>query len=416
MRESNPIATAGQADIERLALRVLEHPLTQAAQQRARAFWLDAMSFASAEMRARFEAAFEEVVYCAAVWSLNLDPERPRVSTITRLEHRLGGLRIPGSRYGIENPDTVYRTIPVAGDQRYLIKGKVAPRRLPENYFTLWDANWDTVGLFNGKHLQLEADGSFTLTVDSSATAGRANHIQLPPSAHLFYIRDVVADWNEDTPNQLSIERLGAAPSRAPLSEAEQAGLTAGYIERFVRDSIRWNQPPLSLAPNTFPAPIIQDKDGWLRNQAYALGRFLLRDDEALVLTVHTGGADYFILPICNLWGTTNAIVDRLGSLNRAQSVANADGSYTFVVSLQDPGVHNWLDPSDLHEGVITARWAEFAEPGRPAGRLAVDAELVPLARLRAALPAATRFVTAAERGEQLQRRARGYARRLAER
>ena len=47
---------------------------------------------------------------------------------------------------------------------------------------------------------------------------------------------------------------------------------------------------------------IDRDSDGALRNQLYILGHFRLRDEEALLVDVHLGGAAYFIAPITNLW------------------------------------------------------------------------------------------------------------------
>lgn len=104
----------------------------------------------------------------------------------------------------------------------------------------------------------------------------------------------------------------------------------------------------------------------------------------------------------------------RTGSLNKAQSAPDAEGNYTFVVSLRDPGIHNWVDPTDLHEGIITARWAEFPN-GRPDGRVALEARLVKFADLERELPAGTVRVTPEQRAAQLKKRAEGYLRRLAD-
>ena len=106
--------------------------------------------------------------------------------------------------------------------------------------------------------------------------------------------------------------------------------------------------------------------------------------------------------------------MNHTSSLNKAQSVANADGTYTYVLSKRDPGVHNWIDPCDLGEGILTLRMAEF--PGdRPTDDLSAKSRVVPLASLREALPTETRWVTAAERAEQLAARAVAYKRRLPE-
>ena len=102
-------------------------------------------------MRERFDDAFAEVMFSAAVWSSNQDKLRPKVSCITRLAHPVDGRRIPGSRWGIDNPDSVYRVIPISGDERYEIHGRVGENRMTENYFTLWDANMGTVDVLNGR-------------------------------------------------------------------------------------------------------------------------------------------------------------------------------------------------------------------------------------------------------------------------
>lgn len=412
MSENNPVATTDQAEIEKRALQIQQHPLVQQARAAVREHWLQQVK-PSAEGLKCFEAGFEEVMFSAAVWSLNQDPQRPRVTTITRVAHTLDGLSIPGSRYGLDNPDSVYRTIPIDGAERYLIRGKVSPRRLTENYFTLWDREGNTVDVFNGKNLQLDADGAFTITVDSEPANGRPNHIRSSPKAHQFYIRDVLLDWTLDTPNQLSVEKLGA-PTKPAFSEDEQARLTAQFMREFADNTVRWNAQALQRPANSIDFTIDRDTDGALRNQFYVLGHFQLRDDEALLLTLHTAGAQYFIVPITNVWGTSNEIVHRTGSLNKAQSVANADGTYTFVIAVRDPGIHNWVDPSDMSEGIITARWAEFPD-GRPDGKVALESRLVKFADLERELPADTRRVTPAQRAEQLAQRAAGYLRRVAD-
>ena len=143
-------------------------------------------------------------------------------------------------------------------------------------------------------------------------------------------------------------------------------------------------------------------------------GHFLLEDDEAFVIDLDDGGARYFTVPISNVWGTTMGIMDRTGSLNRAQSEPNADGTWTYVVANADPGVHNWVDPCGLPSGILTLRMAEFPDR-RPTGDLAASGRLVKLADLESVLPAGTREVTADERARQLADRAAAYARRLPE-
>ena len=407
----NPIATPEQHEHERRAVRLYQHPVIQQTREEVRKFWLDAAR-PSADMQRCFEAAFDEVMFGAVVWSMNTDATRPRVITISRLPHRLGELQIPGSRWGIDNPDSIYRVIPIDGAARYVIRGRVAKRRLVENYFTLWDETMKTVDVLSGHALAVDAEGGFEISVDSSPANGRRNHVQSSPSAREFYIRDVIHDWAQDRANQLSIERLTGPPGHAPLGEQEQVALTASYMRKYAENTMRWNQQALGRPVNSFSFTIDRDTDGALRNQIYIMGKFELAEDEALVFDVHLGGAKYFIAPITNIWGTTNEIVHRNGCLNSAQSRPNADGTYTFVVSVADPGVHNWIDPNEMHEGLMTLRWAEF-EGGRPSPQLGVRSRVVKLAELPATLPKGTSFVGPDERRQQLAERAASYAWRL---
>jgi len=410
---SHPIATAEQHEHERQALALTRHPIVKKAYTGVRESWLAATN-PGPDMRSCFDAAFEEVMFSAAVWSLNQDPLRPKVVCITRLAHRLGDLQIPGSRWGIDNPDSIYRVIPVSGSERYLIRGRVAERRMAENYFTLWDPKMNTVDVLSGGDLVLEPDRSFTITVDSEPADGRPNHIRSAPEAHEFYIRDVMLDWARDEPNELSVERLGGPPSTPPLSDDEQAELTASTMLRFAEFTQKLGTGMTRSPANQFSLAYSADKGGALRKQVYIGGNFDLAEDEAMVIDVSDGGAAYFVVPTGNIWGTTFDIVDRTSSLNKAQSVPNRDGTYTYVLSRRDPTVHNWIDPCGMGVGILTLRMAEFPG-GRPNDDLSARSRVVPLDSLRGELPAETKWVTPDERAVQLADRAAAYRRRLPE-
>ena len=410
---SHPIATAEQHAHELEALELTRHPVVAQAYDRVREDWLAATD-PSPDMRSCFDWAFEEVMFSAAVWSLNQDPLRPRVVCITRLAHPVGDVQIPGSRWGIDNPDSIYRVIPISGNERYEIHGRVAERRMTENYFTLWDEKMNTVDVLSGHDLVLEDDRTFTIAVDSDPKGNRPNHIRSAPEAHEFYIRDVMLDWAQDEPNELSIERLGDAPSTPARTLDQQADLTASFMLRFAEFTQKLGRGMTSSPANKFALAWSADKGGALRKQIYIGGNFKLGEAEAMVIDVNDGGANYFVVPTGNIWGTTFDIVDRTSSLNKAQSARNDDGTYTYVLSRKDPGVHNWIDPCDLGEGILTLRMAEFPD-SRPSADLSAQSRVVPLANLRRELPAETKWVTPAERAEQLAARAAAYKRRLPE-
>lgn len=412
MIADDPVATPSQHEQELAALELTEHPTVKAAYETVAANWLSRAK-ASDAMRERFDAAFAEVMFSAAVWSSNQDKMRPKVSCITRLAHPVGDRLIPGSRWGIDNPDTVYRVIPISGDERYEIRGRVGKNRMTENYFTLWDANMGTVAVLNGKTMEVDGDGSYTITVDSAPPGGRPNHVQTTAEAHEFYIRDVLLDWERDDPNHITVERLGGAPVTPARTLDEQAEATADMMAYFANFTGKLSHGIYKMPANNFNLAWSADKVGAMKNQVYVMGRFDLGPDETFVVDVNDGGAEYFTVPLSNIWGTTLDIVDRTGSLNKAQSVANDDGSYTYVISPVDPGVANWIDSAGLREGILTLRMAEFEEGG-PRPDLGAHGRVVALDKLGDELPEIAR-VTPAERAEQLAQRRRAYLRRLPE-
>jgi hypothetical protein len=408
----DPVATASQHEQELAALELIDHPTVKAAYRSVAEKWLGRAK-ASDAMRERFDDAFAEVMFSAAVWSSNQDKLRPKISCITRIGHPVAGNTVPGSRWGIDNPDSVYRVIPISGDERYEIHGRVGANRMTENYFTLWDPNMGTVAVLNGTTMQVDADGSFVITVDSDAANGRPNHVQTTAEAHEFYIRDVLLNWDRDDPNHLSVQRLGAEPATPPRTADEQAEATAAMMAYFADFTGKLSHGVYKMAANNFNLAWSADKVGAMRNQVYVMGRFELNPGEAFVVDVSDGGAEYFTVPLSNIWGTTLDIVDRTGSLNKAQSVPNEDGTYTYVISPTDPGVANWIDSDGLHEAILTLRMAEFGADG-PKEDLGARGRVVKLDDLEKEVPSLRR-VSAAERAAELADRRTAYLRRLPE-
>lgn len=258
----------------------------------------------------------------------------------------------------------MYRVIPISGEERYEIHGRVGEHRMTENYFTLWDARMGTIDVLNGRTMRVEPDGSFTITVDAQPANGRPNHVRTSAAAHEFYIRDVLLDWDRDDPNYFEVQRLGGPPATPARTLDEQAEATAAMMAYFADFTGKLSHGVYKMPANRFDLAWSAEKAGAMRNQAYVMGRFDLAPDEAFVVEVNDGGAEYFTVPLSNIWGTTLDIVDRTGSLNKAQSVANEDGSYTYVIAPTDPGVANWIDSDGLREAILTLRMAEFGEHG----------------------------------------------------
>ena len=357
---NNPINTESQIQHELEALEIYNLKEIQEQKELVRSFWLDLVK-PSEVMMSCFDDAFEEVMFGAVIWALNQDPNFPKVVTISRVPHKINNQNIPGSRWGIDNPDSVYRVIPIGESQSYVILGKLGKQLFNENHFTLWDENMKTIGLISGNNIKVDGKNNFEIFVNPKSNEGNNNHIQTSSGAREFYIRDTMIDWLSDRPNMLEIEILEGSRSGKCFDKKKRLETVKAYMQKWAANTTRWNQQALSKPVNEFSFKIDRDTDGALRNQVYLLGHFALpSSDHCIKLDIHLDGAKYFIAPITNIWGTTNNIVTKNGSLNNSQAKVNQDGTYTFILSVNDPGVFNWLDPSGLSEGILTLRWSGF--------------------------------------------------------
>ena len=359
---NNPINSESQIQHELEALEIFHLKEIQEQKEIVRAFWLDLVKPSDA-MLSCFEDAFEEVMFGAVIWALNQDPNFPKVITISRVPHKINDQNIPGSRWGIDNPDSVYRVIPIGDSQSYVIRGKLGKQLFNENHFTLWDDDMKTIGLISGNKIEVDSENNFEIFVDPNSNTSNKNHIKTSSGAKEFYIRDTMIDWHKDRPNILDIEIIKSTRSGKRFNTKKKLEIVKAYMQKWAANTTRWNQQALSKPVNEFSFKIDRDTDGALRNQVYLLGHFALpSSDHCIKLDINLDGAKYFIAPITNIWGTTNDIVTKNGSLNNSQSKINQDGTYTFILSLNDPGVYNWLDPSHLSEGILTLRWSGFPD------------------------------------------------------
>src|SRR6202020_1265523 len=103
----------------------------------------------------------------------------------------------------------------------------------------------------------------------------------------------------------------------------EQADATAAMMAHFADFTGKLSHGVYKMPPNHFNLACWADKVGAMRNQEYVMRRFDLAEDEAFVVDVSDGGAEYFTVPLSNFWGTTLDPFDRTGSLNKAQSISD---------------------------------------------------------------------------------------------
>ncbi|MUL50124.1 DUF1214 domain-containing protein [Mycobacterium sp. CBMA293] len=396
--------------------------------------------------------AVNEYAQQAAMEYQLLNSMQPTVLEMVMPPHNWFGQNVTGTRILYDNPDTIYRMMAVNSTSSYVITGKFGPGDRPAEttFSVLTGLGGTTAAVLNAKDMQINPDGTFTITVSGAPAApGQTNHLQIPTNTTLIVARNTLSDWNTQDPMSLSIERVGGPPNSlfaqiggfsipglGPLVSGNQfltnvvslvpplpvmprflQGLEASvilalglkmepqYMDVATKDSSGKTKPP-----NVFTDP--ESNATFLSTQVQSAGYFQLANDQALVLTIKPGDAGYFVVPVTNDWTITNNYWDQQTSLNIAQSIANPDGSYTIVVSPTDPGIANWVSTGGLNQGTISIRFQDIDISGTNMPK--VSSQVVSLSDLDSILPSGTTYVTAAQRQAALDERKAGYDKRFA--
>ncbi|MCK9984436.1 MAG: hypothetical protein AzoDbin1_00908 [Azoarcus sp.] len=413
----HPLTTRDQRLLEEQALRILASPEIAAQKVKARKLFLADLVAATPDGHATLDQALDELVLAQIYDVVNGDAANPRILWIETPQHRWFGKTVPGARYGIDNPDNAYRSIPVDAASRYEIHGRRSQNGPVQVSFQLYrdtsEENRDKLdaplGSLIDRDIQVLPDGSFTITIDSEPANGRPNHIRSTPDTRSLLVRNTFSDWTTQTPDTLEVRRV-AGPAATVANDRELAVRAAERLKTAVPFWLKFNREwGVGSSVNTAAKPFARG-GGW----GFACGgKFRLEKDEALVVTVDPSGANYVGFQLTDPWAVSRNYITRSGSLNNRQAKPNADGSFTYVIAAKDPGVHNWLDTDGLHSGSFLIRWQAFPQAGASTDGALRETRVVKLAELAQALPPGTAKVSAADRDKLLAARAAGFARRL---
>lgn len=309
------------------------------------------------------------------------------------------------------NPDAVYHIAPVEGDGVYRIIGRRGDNKVigiatGRGMFGTHEPkgslnNYDVDGLTLGD------DGSFEVVLSGERPkdwTGDWRH--LSPEAGNILIRQFAYDWGNEVEGRFAIERLDTPPIKPRLSVAEIAekleATLGGFVKRFSRicldnqnkvlGNLGWNNMELTGFEDLGNSP------EW--PQKYWRCLYNIQPDEALVIeTDLPETCKYWNVQLNDTLWQQIEFGYRQSSLNAHQARLDADGKFRTVVSIADPGIPNWLDSNGYQKGMLVGRWYGASEYPLP------TLKKVPVAEVRAHLPADTPHVSPREREEALRKR-----------
>lgn len=317
----------------------------------------------------------------------------------------------------LSNPDFLMRVAFVDGSRSFIIRGRRSNSRFLEVQAIrgFWgDPGMQQLANYDIDAFSQDAEGHFEIGVGPEPLAGIDNWIRTDPSSdnNTLLVRECFYDWQTEIPSELIIEPVDATPPTA-LSEAaliDRLG-AARRMMHFALDTYcgPFTRHILETAGlnHFFIEDTSGDDDGRSNPSAlYVPAVYEIAEDEALIIELTIGDARYWSVQLGDLWLQATDWVWRQSSLNGHAARPDPDGKVRLVLAARDPGVANWLDVGPHLKGVAVLR-AYFATRFS-----APVTQRVPISALDRHLPPETIRLSAAERSENLNQRARAARRR----
>ena len=264
------------------------------------------------------------------------------------------------------------------------------------------------------KHqLETSADGSFELWLGGEKRD--ANWLPTTPGTRKLFVRQGFDSWDE-TPAQLSIERVGmAAPRPLPTPETMIEAMTwagdflSGMMHDWPDHTYRYSGGVVDPAClNRFPPErSANSADDARRGRLAAHMCWAVAPEEALIVEfdAHDG---FWMVSLGGAFMNSMDYLYRPVSYTPARTRVDSDGTVRLILCADDPGYHNWLDTQGFAAGNLTYR--NLMSTATTTFRT----RLLNRAGLAAALPTDSVRVTPKERVAQLHARFDSIRRRYA--
>jgi Protein of unknown function (DUF1214) len=266
------------------------------------------------------------------------------------------------------NPDDTYYFARIRSDCRYLVGGERGTVHL-----LTFSVGGGMLGFaevpgpgsshFDDRSLQVGPDNRFEVLFSRDKPPGYSgNWAKLESRDDYIWIRQRSYDWGNEKDARVFIECLDAPSQLKPRMTADEiaAGLTMmqGFSKRLSGGFFDWqNSLRDRLGVNKFEFTGFSHWGG-VAVQHYWQAIFELRQGEALILETELPQVrPYWNVQLNDPLFNAIEFIYRQSSINGHTAHIDSDGKFRAVISHEDPGVHNWLDPGGYDTGTAIGRW-----------------------------------------------------------
>lgn len=307
-------------------------------------------------------------------------------------DHPLSRVLDDRIRTGGDNPDQRYLFAPVRGGEQYRVwgrKGSAARIELQLYSREPYGAEDVGVGYLPDEQIQYNADGTFTVELGPDVQGKSA--LVNPAEATILNVRQIYDEWVDRDPGAVFVDRVGWEGARRmaddPAASADRWRAAAADIASSIRcwPELVENGILTFLEPNTLSPLMSPGEKAGVVGRWMAIGHFALGPEDAVLIDMPPSGAPYEGAQLADLWFGSLEYASATSSISGTQAVTAPDGHRYLVLSLEDPGYTNWLDPAGVVRGVVQLRYDGLAE--QPAPEAAPSAQLVHVDELAERIP-----------------------------
>lgn len=226
---------------------------------------------------------------------------------------------------------------------------------------------------------ELGENGEFEIFLGPEA--GKGNWIELEEGVAHLAVRETFVDRRDTEPAVLHIERIGSdrPPPLAPEVMAENLEAASTFLLWIMRGCLGAygaSANKINTIEGGSGAAAVKKRDKAISthsdtDMAYMVGRWCLEPGDALVVDIPAPGGEfvYWGLVITNPWLESYDYHYAQTHLSNGTARVNGDGSWTLVISPEEPGplhAHNWLDTGGRLEGYAILRWVLVRDVQNP--------------------------------------------------